>query len=126
MSLLRLLLFVTAAGLGTQPGAQPYPSKPVRILVGYTPGGGVDTAARNVGQALTELWGRQVVVENRPGAAGNIATEITAKAPPDGYALVLCNIGSHSVTPARFRDKLTYDPIRDFAFPARIGSVPPV
>ena len=106
--------------------AQAYPSKPVRIMVGYSPGGGVDTTARIMAAALTGLWGAQVVVENRPGASGNIATEITAKAAPDGYTLVLCNIGSHSITPARFRARLTYDPIRDFAFPAMIGGVPNV
>jgi tripartite-type tricarboxylate transporter receptor subunit TctC len=106
--------------------AQPYPAKPVRILVGFTPGGGVDTTARLVAAGLSELWGVQVLVENRPGAAGNIATEMTAKAPPDGYTLVLCNIGSHAVTPARFAGKLSYDPIRDFAFPAMIGGVPNV
>ena len=104
--------------------AQTYPLKPVRIMVGYAPGGGVDTTARMVGQALGELWGTQVIIENRPGAAGNIATEYTGKAAPDGYTLVLCNIGSHAVTPARFRNKLTYDPIRDFAFPSMIGGVP--
>jgi tripartite-type tricarboxylate transporter receptor subunit TctC len=104
--------------------AQSYPSKPVRIMVGYVPGGGVDTTARMVGQALGDLWGSTVIIENRPGAAGNIATEYTAKAPPDGYTLVLCNIGSHAVTPARFGKKLTYDPIRDFAFPSMIGGVP--
>jgi len=103
---------------------QTYPAKPVRIMVGYAPGGGVDTTARMVGQALGELWGSPVVIENRPGAAGNIATEVTAKSPPDGYTLVLCNIGSHAVTPARFAKKLTYDPIRDFAFPSMIGGVP--
>jgi len=105
--------------------AQNYPgNRPVRILVGYTPGGGVDTAARMMAQALGELWGGTVLVENRPGAAGNIATEATAKAPPDGYTMVLCNIGSHSVTPARFAKRLTYDPIGDFAFPVWIGGVP--
>lgn len=106
--------------------AQAYPSKPVRIMVGYSPGGGVDTTARLVAAALGELWGSNVLVENRPGAAGNIATEYTAKAAPDGHTLVLCNIGSHSVTPARFRKRLTYDPIADFAFPAMIGGVPNV
>jgi len=106
--------------------SQNYPTKPVRIMVGYAPGGGVDTTARMVGQALGELWGSTVVIENRPGAAGNLATEYTAKAPPDGYTLVLCNIGSHSVTPARFAKKLTYDPIRDFAFSSMIGGVPNV
>jgi tripartite-type tricarboxylate transporter receptor subunit TctC len=106
--------------------AQNYPAKPVRIMVGYSPGGGVDTTARIVAAALSDLWGTTVLVENRPGAAGNIATEYTAKAPPDGYTMVLCNIGSHGVTPARFRKRLTYDPVGDFAFPAKIGGVPNV
>ncbi len=106
--------------------AQAYPAKPVRIMVGYTPGGGVDTTARIAAQSMTEAWGSQVIVENRPGAAGNIATEFTARAAPDGYTLVLCNIGSHGVTPARFGTKLTYDPIADFSFPARFGGVPNV
>lgn len=103
--------------------AQAYPSKPVRIMVGYSPGGGVDTTARIIAGALGELWGSQVIVENRPGAAGNIATEYTVRAAPDGHTLVLCNIGSHSVTPARFGKRLTYDPVADFAFAAKIGGV---
>ena len=111
-----------AAGTAT---AQNYPDgKPVRIMVGYSPGGGVDTTARMMAQALGELWGSNVLVENRPGAAGNIATEFTAKAAPDGHTLVLCNIGSHAITPARFAKRLTYDPIGDFAFPIKIGGVP--
>lgn len=120
--------FVAAATLAMANAghAQSYPSKPVRILVGYAPGGGVDTTARIVAAALGELWGSTVVVENRPGAAGNIATEVTAKAPPDGYTLVLCNIGTHGITPARFAGKLNYDPIGDFAFPSMIGGVPNV
>ena len=120
-----LLASGAAAAQTTSASPAPaYPAKPVRIMVGYVPGGGVDTTARMVGQALSELWGSTVIIDNRPGAAGNIATEYTAKAPPDGYTLVLCNIGSHAVTPARFGKKLTYDPIRDFAFPSMIGGVP--
>ena len=117
-------LALTAQGAAGLAHAQAWPVKPVRIMVGFVPGGGVDTTARIVAAALTEHWGTQVIVENRPGAAGNIATEITAKAAPDGYTLVLCNIGSHSITPVRFKDKLTYDHVRDFAFPAMIGGVP--
>lgn len=119
---------ITIIGMALTAGAalaQNYPgNRPVRILVGYTPGGGVDTTARMMAQALGELWGGNVLVENRPGAAGNIATEATAKAVPDGYTLVLCNIGSHAITPARFAKRLTYDPIADFAFPIKIGGVP--
>jgi len=120
---LALCLVPFALCLGLSTAAQQYPTKPVRIMVGYSPGGGVDTIARILAVALTDLWGAQVFIENRPGAAGNIATELTAKAAPDGHTLVLCNIGSHAITTARFRDRLTYDPIRDFAFPAMIGGV---
>lgn len=124
MKRLSQLFAVAVLSLSAAAPAQNYPAKPVRIMVGYAPGGGVDTTARMVGQALGELWGTPVLIENRPGAAGNVATEYTAKAPADGYTLVLCNIGSHAVTPARFAKKLHYDPIRDFAFPSMIGGVP--
>ena len=124
---MKFWLKTCAAALALASGAayaQSYPTKPVRIIVGYAPGGGVDTTARMVGHALGDLWGTQVLIENRPGAAGNVGTEYTARAAPDGYTLVLCNIGSHAVTPARFGKKLTYDPIRDFAFTSMIGGVP--
>ncbi len=120
------LLLVGASLIAGTVSAQSYPTKPVRIMVGYAPGGGVDTTARIMAQALGELWGSNVLVENRPGAAGNIATEATAKAAPDGYTLVLCNIGSHAITPARFAKRLTYDPVGDFAFPIKIGGIPNV
>ncbi|MDH4152088.1 MAG: tripartite tricarboxylate transporter substrate binding protein [Betaproteobacteria bacterium] len=119
-----LVGLVFLAGVAT---AQNYPDgKPVRILVGYAPGGGTDTTARIMAAALSELWGSNVLVENRPGAAGNIATEATARAAPDGHTLVFCNIGSHSITPARFAKRLTYDPIADFSFPVMIGGIPNV
>ena len=121
---LRRALFVALFALcfGLPVAAQQYPAKPVRIMVGFVPGGGVDTAARIVAAALTDVWGTQVFVENRPGAAGSVATEFTAKAPPDGYTLMLCQIASHAITPARSK-KLPYDHINDFAFPSMIGSV---
>jgi tripartite-type tricarboxylate transporter receptor subunit TctC len=102
--------------------AQAYPVKPVRMMVGFAPGGGVDTAARVVAQGLSDIWGTTVFIENRPGAAGGVATEVTAKAPADGYTIMLCQIASHAITPARSR-KLSYDHIGDFAFPSMIGSV---
>jgi tripartite-type tricarboxylate transporter receptor subunit TctC len=102
-----------------------FPSKPVRIIVGYAPGGGVDMAARLVGQALAEEWKGTVVIDNRPGAAGGIGTELTAKAPADGYTMMLCNIATHGITPAR-ASKLPYDPIRDFSFLSRVGGNPNV
>lgn len=101
-----------------------FPTKPVRIIVGYAPGGGVDMAARLVGQGLGELWNASVVIDNRPGAAGGIGTELTARAAPDGYTMMLCTIASHGITPARM--KLPYDPIRDFSFLSRVGGNPNV
>lgn len=112
------------AALAAPASAQNYPARPVRILVGFAPGGGVDVAARIVAQGLTDVWGNQTaIVENRPGAAGNIATEVAATAPPDGHTLLLCTIASHGITPARAR-KLTYDPIKDFSFPSMVGITP--
>jgi tripartite-type tricarboxylate transporter receptor subunit TctC len=106
--------------------AQNYPSRPVRIMVGYAPGGGVDVAARIVAHGLTEMWGNQTaVVDNRPGAAGAIATELTAKAAPDGYTLMLCQIASHAITPAR-QKKPTYDHMKDFSFVSMVGTTPNV
>ncbi len=111
---------VIAAG-----AVQNFPAKPVRIIVGYAPGGGVDMAARLVGQAVGELWNGSVVIDNRPGAAGGIGTEMTARAAPDGYTMMLCNIATHGITPAR-TPKLPYDPIRDFSFLSRVGGTPNV
>ncbi len=76
---------------------QGYPSKPIRIIVGSTPGGGPDIMARAIGQKLTEALGQPVIVDNRPGANGIIGAEIAAKSPPDGYTLTMANAGSHAV-----------------------------
>lgn len=115
---------IVGASLAAPAWAQNYPARPVRILVGYAPGGGVDIAARIVAQGLTDVWGNQTaIVENRPGAAGGIATEVTAQANPDGHTLLLCTIASHGITPARAR-KLSYDPIKDFSFPSMVGITP--
>lgn len=101
--------------------AQPYPAKPVRMIVGFAPGGGTDLAARYVAAGLAELWGNTVLVDNRAGAGGNVATEITARAAPDGYTVTLCTIG-HAITAARM--KLPYDSIRDFSFISMVGAMP--
>jgi tripartite-type tricarboxylate transporter receptor subunit TctC len=107
-----------------QAPAPGFPAKPVRMFVGFPPGGGVDTAARLVATALNEHWGVPVIVENRPGGTGSVATEAVAKSPKDGYTAMLCQIASHAITPAR--NKLPYDHIRDFAFIGMIGVLPNV
>lgn len=124
-TMLKLLAVALASVAVPAAHAQNYPVKPVRIIVGFAPGGAIDTVARIMAAALGEHWGSSVLVENRPGAAGSIGTEYTAKAAPDGYTLVLCQIASHAITPARSR-KPTYDHINDFSFPSMIGSVPNV
>jgi tripartite-type tricarboxylate transporter receptor subunit TctC len=105
--------------------AQNFPTRPVRIMVGYPPGGGVDVGARIVAQGLSEVWGTaNAIVDNRPGGTGAIATEVTVNAPPDGHTLMLCQIASHAITPAR--RKLPYDHVRDFAFVSMVGTTPNV
>jgi tripartite-type tricarboxylate transporter receptor subunit TctC len=99
--------------------AQPYPTRPVRLIVGFAAGGAPDIAARLVAQWLSERLGQQLVIENRPGAGGNLATEIVAEASPDGYTLLLINI-SNAVN-ATLYQKLKYDFIRDIAPVASIS-----
>ena len=93
--------------------AQPYPSKPVRMIVISAPGGSTDLLSRTVGRALTESMGQSIVLDNRPGGGGIIASEMLAKAPPDGYTILMSNT-SHSVLPS-LHAKLPYDSIKDFA-----------
>lgn len=104
--------------------SQTYPAKPVRLIMGPPAGGPTDGAARVVAMRLGELWGQQVVIENRPGAGNTIATAVAAKAAPDGYTLLLCPI-SDAVAPA-LNKNLPYDFIRDFAAVAHLGTTPNV
>ena len=94
--------------------AQPYPSKPIKIIVPYPPGGTSDILARSVGQKLTEAWGQPVLVENKPGATGNIGADFVAKSPPDGYTVLLADIGSLAIAPS-VAPSLPFDPVKDFA-----------
>jgi tripartite-type tricarboxylate transporter receptor subunit TctC len=93
--------------------AQNYPSKPIRIIVPYAPGGTTDILARTVGQKLQEKWGQPVIVDNRPGANGIIGTEMVAKAPADGYTLGIASPGTHAIN-ASLYPKLQYDTVKDF------------
>ena len=100
--------------------AQPYPARPVRIVVPTSPGGGNDFVARLVGQKLSERLGQQFIVDNRPGAGGTIATGQVAKAAPDGYTLLLGFVGQLAMSP--HAEKVTYDPLRDFIGVSLIAS----
>ena len=105
-------MMVTACALANSALAQTYPSKPIRFLVGFPPGGGADTVARLLAKHLTDAWGATFVIENRPGADSTIATELGAKAAPDGHTLITVT-NAHVITP--FQRKLPYDPVKDFA-----------
>lgn len=101
--------------------AQGYPSRPIRLIAPYPPGGGVDATARIIAQALTEQLGQQVIVENRSGATGRIGTEIAAKSPADGYTLLLGSGAPNAVVPS-VTPNLPYDPIKDFAPISLVGT----
>ena len=107
--------FVTALMLhSTMAIAQLYPVKSIRLIVPFAAGGSSDTLARTLGQALSESFGQQVVVDNRPGAGGNIGMELAAKASPDGYTVVLADVANLAISPTLYA-KLPYDPVRDYS-----------
>jgi len=117
MHQLKLAAGLAAWTLLTSPAAvlaQAYPTKPIRVVVPWTPGGTADTLARILGQRLAEAFGQQVLVDSRPGASGQIGTELVAKAAPDGYTLVLATTAPNSTAPSLYA-KLAYDPMKDFA-----------
>lgn len=117
-------LVASVVALVTGPaGAQNYPSKPIHILVPYAPGGIADIASRILGAKLTEAWGQQVVVENRPGGNGFIAMSAAAKAAPDGYTLVMATAGDLTLSPALFKD-MPYNVQNDFTFISLVSDAP--
>ena len=107
----------------TASAQQPFPSKPIRLIVGFAPGGNTDTVARVVGQKLAERLGTQVVVDNRGGAGGTIGTEIASRATPDGYTLTMGTTTTHAIAVAAY-PKLRYDPVKDFS-PAALVAIAP-
>ena len=123
---MRLLIRIAALMIGiSSSGALAqgsYPVKPIRIVIGTPAGGGSDLMARTLGQQFTQAWGQQTIVEPRPGASGNIAAELVAKAAPDGYTLYV-PYGTHTVNPSIYA-KVGYDPIRDFAPISLVSSAP--
>ncbi|WP_088143268.1 Bug family tripartite tricarboxylate transporter substrate binding protein [Achromobacter xylosoxidans] len=100
-----------------------FPAKPVRIIVPQTPGGASDVLARLIGQKLTAKWGQPVVVENHPGAGGNVGMELVVRAAPDGYTLLMSYVGTQAINGALYR-KLAFDPVQDFAPVATLATLP--
>jgi tripartite-type tricarboxylate transporter receptor subunit TctC len=126
----RTLAVVTACALGSAlapvalaADAQAYPAKPIRVIVGFAPGGSADFTARTIGHALTESLGQQVVVDNRAGASGIIGLDLAARANPDGYTLVEATMTTHGIGPNVYK-KLPYDPIKSFEPIILMVSVP--
>jgi tripartite-type tricarboxylate transporter receptor subunit TctC len=117
-----VLILCTVAG---QAFAQPFPAKPVRIVVPWPPGGVTDVLTRAVALQMSEGLGQQVVIENRPGAGGTIGIAAVAKAPPDGYTLVMTDVPSHAIS-ASLYTKLPYDPEKDFEAIAMAAGSPMV
>ena len=115
---LLLALFVTAAS------AQ-YPAKPIRFVVPYPAGGPLDTVARLLGQKVSESVKQPVVVDNKPGAGGNIGADIVAKSPPDGYTILMGAVATHAINPSLYAS-IPYDPVRDFAPITQVASTPNV
>jgi tripartite-type tricarboxylate transporter receptor subunit TctC len=130
VKLLRRKFLHLAAGAATLPAisriarAQAYPTRPVRVIVGFAPGQAIDIVTRIIGQWLSERLGQQFIIENRPGAGGNIATEAVVRAPPDGYTLLA--VGSNNMINATLYEKLNYNFIRDIAPVASVYRVPQV
>lgn len=104
----------SVAIVAAQPEGAAYPARPIRLICPSAPGGTTDLSARLVAQKLTEAWGKQVVVDNRPGSGGGLGTELAAQAAPDGYTLLLGTITSHAINPA-LNKHLNFDPMKDFA-----------
>jgi len=130
MTLIRLKIFVFAlailANLAIPIGANaadPYPTKPIKMIVGFNAGGATDIIARIVSQKLSESLGQVIMVENRPGATGIIGSEVVAKSPPDGYTLLMVTAGTHAINSSLYKD-LPYDPVKDFVHINFIATAP--
>jgi len=105
--------------------AQAYPTRPIRLVVPFPPGGSLDVVARAIGQKLTAAWGQHVVVDNRPGAGGNIGADLVAKSAPDGYTILEGALSTHAVNVSLY-GKLPYDPVKDFAPITLVATTPNV
>src|SRR4051812_35015070 len=123
VSLLTLALSLAASAVNAaQSNAQNFPIRPIRLLVPYAPGGATDIVARVLAPKLGERLGQQIVVDNRAGAAGNIAVELVATAQPDGYTLLIGNISTNAINPILFASKSKVNAIRDLTGVALLAS----
>jgi len=121
-TVLLLSLLFSVSGAFAQ-STTTYPTKPVRIIVGFPPGGGVDTIARLISAPLSDKWGQQVIVDNRPGAGTIIGTTLAAKAQPDGYTILLAS-SSYGINPGLQGKNLPYDPVKDLTFISQVAVQP--
>jgi tripartite-type tricarboxylate transporter receptor subunit TctC len=112
--LLAAMLAVTAGCPLTPHAADAFPARPAKLVVPFPPGGPLDTTGREIAQKLGEMWGQSVIVENKPGAGGNIGADFVAKSPPDGYTVVMGALSTHAVNPSLY-PKMPYDAKKDFA-----------
>lgn len=119
-----LAFFVAVAVAGTPANAESYPTKPVRLIVGFAPGGAADILARIVGAKLSETWGKSVIVDNRPGAGSTLGAEIAAKATPDGHTLLFAS-SSHAASAGLYQ-KLNYDSVQSFSAVSLVATAPQV
>ena len=124
-NLLRMGWLGAAMVVGQALAQVPYPNKPVRLLVPFPAGGATDIFARALSQKLPDKLGAQVVVENRPGAGGSLGSDLAAKAPADGYTLLLATTSTHTIGPA-FNPRLPYDAVRDFTPIVHVGNAPSI
>lgn len=123
-SLVRIAsLALAAIALSPPATAQDFPARPIRAIVPYAPGGNVDISIRTVGPVLTELLGQQIVVDNRPGGGGNVGAALVARAPADGYTLLVGSSGPLSINPVVYKE-MPYDSVKDFMPVSRVQSVP--
>lgn len=118
----RVMVLLVGLGVPVFALSQSYPSKPVRFIIPFAPGGGADLVGRLLGQKLADIWEQPVIIDNRPGAGANIAAEISARAAPDGYTVFQFNIAN--AIAVSVHKKLGYDPIRDFAAVTQLASSP--
>ena len=123
MALAAMLAIALSLSASKDVAAQSYPSRPVKLVVPFPPGGPLDIIGRAIAQKLTEAWGQSVVVDNRPGAGGNIGADVVAKSPPDGYTVVMGALSTHAVNPSLYA-KMPYDAVKDFA-PITLVAVTP-